>query len=193
MMLFQWFKHKSRRQAIAQGLYQAALAQSRCPDFYAKLGVADTTDGHFDMLSLHISLLINRLNDFGKDGQRQGQALFDAMFRRMELDLREMGVGDLGVPKHMKRMMTAFHGRAKTYHEILKQGDVPVLEAALTRNIFKADGQSIGGAKPLGIYTMAMYGWLGSLPMESLTSGSPLSFPPIEAATAASDDVRRSA
>ena len=193
MMLFQWFKHKSRRQAIAGRLYQAALAQSRHPDFYAKLGVADTTDGHFDMLSLHVFMLINRLNDFGKDGQRQGQALFDAMFRRMELDLREMGVGDLGVPKHMKRMMTAFNGRAKTYHEILKQADAPALQAALTRNIFKADGQSISGAKPLTDYTMAMYDWLSGVTMEALTSDASISFPPVAVATPANNDARRSA
>ena len=84
------------------------MAQSRDPAFYEALGVADSVDGRFDLISLHTILVIERLEQFGKPGRKLAQTLFDTMFVTMDFTLREMGVGDLGVPKHMQKMMKAF-------------------------------------------------------------------------------------
>ncbi len=180
VMIFQWLKHKSLRRQAAEGLYQAALRQSRCPDFYTQLGVPDTTDGHFNLLCLHIALFIDRLNEGGRDGRAQGQALFDAMFRRMELDLREMGVGDLGVPKHMKRMMKAFNGRAHAYRNAMISGDDAALCDAIARNVYHLDGAQGENADVVAMagYVRTMRQMLQSSTMDDCISAK-LSFPAI--------------
>jgi cytochrome b pre-mRNA-processing protein 3 len=68
----------------------------------------------------------------------------------MDDNFREMGVGDLKVPKEMRRIGEAFYGRAKTYDRALDDGDSPALTAALERNVF-------GGAQPLGARRLATY------------------------------------
>ena len=117
------------RQKAAHRLYQACMTESRNPVFYQDYGVPDTLDGRFDLLSLFVALVMNRLKAEGRDGAKLSQSLFDEMFLNVELSCREMGIGDLSVPRHMKRMMAAFNGRLMAYgeHEV---GD------ALRRNLF---------------------------------------------------------
>lgn len=152
-MLFQWIKRKALRRKQARELYQAALIQSRDPAFYDTFGVADTMDGRFDLLCLHIILLIERVNQFGAEGRRLGQAVFDAMFKRMDLDLREMGIGDLGVPKHMQKMMKAFNGRRQAYDAALQSGNAAMLELAIARNVYRIEGEAV----PSGVDAIANY------------------------------------
>src|SRR3712207_4914377 len=121
-------------------LYGAAVAAARDPWFFgAAVGVPDTLDGRFDLVGLHAGLLIRRLHrDPDPRGAEAAQAVFDAMFADMDLNLREMGVGDLSVPKRMKRMWEAFHGRARAYEAALDAGDRAALETALARNVWRA-------------------------------------------------------
>ncbi|MEM8833425.1 MAG: ubiquinol-cytochrome C chaperone family protein, partial [Pseudomonadota bacterium] len=104
-----YFTKKKHRKERARELYAAAVDQSRHPVFYEKLGVPDSVDGRFDMIALHCSILMLRLNRAGEN--KLSQSLFDVFFKTMDRSLREMGVGDLSVPKHMKRMMKGFNGR----------------------------------------------------------------------------------
>lgn len=121
----------------ANKLYDIVLAQSRNPVFYEYFGVPDTVDGRFEMIALHGGLLVDRLcqADTGKRGQKLAQAFFDSMFRNIDWSVREMGIGDLSVPRHMKRMMTAFKGRAFAYGESAKSGR-GCLVHALKRNVY---------------------------------------------------------
>ncbi len=177
-MIYQWFKQKSDRKAIADILYQVALAQSRRLEFYEQLGIADTVDGRFDLLLLHVFLIIGRLGEFGKEGVKQGQSLFDSMFRRMELDLREMGVGDLGVPKHMARMMKAFNGRAHVYQASLTTMDVAGLEEAIARNIYRGQlqGDVAANISAMADYTFRLNAVLRETDFDSLKGGN-IAFP----------------
>jgi cytochrome b pre-mRNA-processing protein 3 len=126
-----------KRQETAEKLYQAALAQARHPYFYADHGVPDTVTGRFEMTVLHAFLVWNRLRAEGPKGRKLAQALFDVMFIDMERALRLIGVGDLSVPHHMKRMMRGFKGRALAYRDGLENPDDPeVLLSALSRNLF---------------------------------------------------------
>lgn len=111
---------KQKRQGVAdvretaRHLYGLALGQVQKVFFYEKCGVPDTFDGRFDLLLLHIFIILHRL--IGKSGHEGlSQALFDVMFRDMDQTLREMGIGDMGVPKHMRKMMKAFNGRMHAY------------------------------------------------------------------------------
>ncbi len=126
-------------------LYVAAVEAARQPYFYAKLGVPDTLDGRFDMVGLYAYLLIRRLSS-EPAGQKVAQALFDAMFNDMDLNLREMGVGDLSVGKKVKVMWEAFHGRANAYSEALKSGPAE-LAVALERNVWPGENRTDSAAR----------------------------------------------
>lgn len=128
------FYGKTRRNA-AINLYNQAVRQARRPLFYAELGAPDTIDGRFDLIALHVFLILRRLR--GEcSGRATAQALFDHMFVDMDKSLREQGVGDLSVPRHVRRMMNAFHGRCLAYNEGLDSHDPGKLVAAIERNIY---------------------------------------------------------
>ncbi|WP_270939389.1 ubiquinol-cytochrome C chaperone family protein, partial [Falsiroseomonas oryzae] len=126
-------------------LYGAAVAAARQPVFFEALGVPDTLDGRFDLVSLHAGLLVCRISrDDDPRAKDLAQAVFDAMFADMDVNLREMGVGDLAVGKRVKRMWEAFHGRATAYDAALRAGDLAGLAEALGRNVWR--GEAPAGA-----------------------------------------------
>lgn len=129
--MFQWFITNRNYRAQAKKLYQQAVVQSRRPDFYTAYAVPDTFDGRFEMLCLHVDLIMRHL-----DNTKLKQVLFNVMFRDMDRSLREAGVGDLAVPKHMKRMMRALKGRCFYYDEALQAADKEKLKSALRRNAY---------------------------------------------------------
>ena len=131
----------------AAAAYAQLVEQSRQPDFYRHCGVPDTLDGRFDMLVLHAFIVLDRLAGQGKREEVFAQALFDHLFADMDVNLREMGVGDLSVGKKVKQMAEAFYGRAQAYRDGLAASGGAVLEAALRRNLFRSttpDGAQIG-------------------------------------------------
>lgn len=138
MGLLALFRRKPHERAGFE-LYGAAVAAARNPWFFGPLGIPDTLDGRFDVVGLHVALLIRRLrNDPDPRGAALAQAVFDAMFADMDLNLREMGVGDLTVGKRVKRMWEAFHGRCRAYEAALDDGDGTTLATALDRNVWRA-------------------------------------------------------
>lgn len=133
-----WSLFKPRpKNKTAIRLYDHAVKAARDPRFYTDLGVPDTLDGRFEMIALHVFTLIFRLkNETGvhqKDAGSLAQALFDVMFCDMDRSLREMGVGDLGVPRRVKAMMRAMNGRCHAYTRAMGAGD---LASALRRNVY---------------------------------------------------------
>lgn len=118
-------------------LYAVLMARVRAPIFYTEKGVPDTFDGRFDLLLLHLFLVMERLlQEEGGDYADFNQALFDVVFADMDQTLRERGIGDMGVPKHMRRMMTAFNGRMHAYHTAFGVGEDQDITDALRRNLF---------------------------------------------------------
>lgn len=109
---------------------------SRDPRYYEECGVPDTIDGHFDMLVWHVALVMKRFQSEGQWGEDASQVLFDVMFVNIDRNLREAGIGDLGVPRHMRRMMKGFNGRALHYRDALENNDMSALDDSVRRNIF---------------------------------------------------------
>ena len=102
-----------RRPDTISTLYGMIVAQARMPCFYREYAVADTVNGRFDLLVLHLP---RSSTAWREPALRElGQALFDRFCRDMDDNLREMGVGDLTVPKEMRRIADAFYGRSQAY------------------------------------------------------------------------------
>ncbi|WP_293867884.1 ubiquinol-cytochrome C chaperone family protein [uncultured Alsobacter sp.] len=145
-MIFNLFRRRGNA-AIVDGLYLAVAEASRRPAFYAGWGVPDTVEGRFEMLTLHVVLLLRRLKALPPPAGDLAQDLVDAVFAQFDRALRELGVGDLTVPKRMKTMASAFYGRAKAYEDAF--ADDGELAAALARNLF-------GPAEPAARGTVAV-------------------------------------
>lgn len=122
--------------ATIQALYGVIVAQARLPSFYLRYGVPDTVDGRFDLIVLHLFLLGERMA--GESGKAQAlmPALFDRFCVDLDHNLREMGVGDLTVPRRMKSYAEAFYGRREAYRKALAANDRAALSSALARNVF---------------------------------------------------------
>lgn len=138
-MILRPFRHAAEARTIAS-LYGMIVAQARQPAFYAVYGVPDTVQGRFDLIVLHLVLLLRRLEQTGERGRLYGQRLFDAFCRDLDGNLREMGIGDLAVPKRMQRYGEAFYGRQAAYLAALDSPDPEVFENALARNILEGGG-----------------------------------------------------
>ena len=128
------FGRKNPHEAAAAALYRRTAEQARAPELFEACGIPDTLDGRFDALALHAALVIDRLRR-EPDGEAMAQAFFDAMFRHLDLTLREIGVQDLGVGRRIKIMAEGFHGRALAYREALAGGGEPLADV-LRRNAY---------------------------------------------------------
>ncbi|MCB1562139.1 MAG: ubiquinol-cytochrome C chaperone family protein [Alphaproteobacteria bacterium] len=132
--MFALLKRKNPYEQSARALYAAILEHIRQPSFYEGGGVPDTLDGRFELLLLHVFFVLDPLADeAGGNKNGLGQALFDVIFADMDQGLRESGIGDMGIPKHMRRMMRAFNGRMHAYREAMHGSD---MQAALRRNLY---------------------------------------------------------
>lgn len=153
-------------------LYGAAVAAARHPYFFDRLGAPDSLDGRFDLVGLHVALLIHRLRrDADPRGAALAQAVFDAMFADMDVNLREMGVGDLAVGKRVRRMWEAFHGRAQAYEAALEAADADAFAAALQRNVWRSEGEASPAARRLAGHARATAAALAAQPLAPLLRG----------------------
>ena len=138
-MILRPFRRSLNAGTIAS-LYGAIVAQARLPVFYVEFGVPDTLEGRFDLLVLHLVLVLRRLSQGGERGREFGQQLFNAFCRDLDGNLREMGVGDLTVPKRMRGFGEAFYGRQAAYLAALDADDPAAFENTLSRNILQVEG-----------------------------------------------------
>jgi cytochrome b pre-mRNA-processing protein 3 len=150
--MFWPFNHFRKPPAPPRGtieaIYGMIVTQAREPLFYRDLGVPDTVNGRFDLLVLHLWMILRRLKSMeGASGT--SQALFDRFCDDMDANLREMGVGDLTVPKRMQAFGEAFYGRTAAYDRALIAGQEPLAQA-LCKNIL--NGQDIESARGLARY-----------------------------------------
>jgi cytochrome b pre-mRNA-processing protein 3 len=131
------------------------VTQAREPlfyqDLYPGLGVPDTVNGRFDLLLAHLWMVLRRLRQ-AEGGKDAAQALFDHFCADMDANLREMGVGDLAVPKRMQAFGEAFYGRSAAYDLALSDGTEALAEA-FCKNIL--GGKGIDGARGLAAYAQA--------------------------------------
>jgi cytochrome b pre-mRNA-processing protein 3 len=178
-MILSAFRRSDHNRNI-QGLYGAIVAQARSPVFYLHLRVPDSVEGRFELIVLHLVLVLRRLGaeeaaalahqPVPGPGSAVGQRLFDAFCRDLDDNLREMGVGDLAVPRRMRQFGEAFYGRQAAYAAALGAADPQELKKALARNILSkvAAGEK---AVALARYVRAAATQLATQPEDALTAG----------------------
>lgn len=175
-------RRRNAHEAAGSRLYSAAVAAARDPYLYRVMEVADTLDGRFDLLCLYVALLIRRVQREPEPGPALAQAVFDAMFRDMDANLRELGVGDLSVGRHVRSMWEALQGRAIAYTGALDAGDRAALEASIARNVWRGAGAPTGAAAALARLARAQAACLDGQRLTALAAGETWFLPAEEAA-----------
>lgn len=168
-MILNLFRKNTATEPV-YAVYSAIVAQSRQPRFYADWLVPDTVTGRFDMISLHLALLFRRLRAEAGERKDFSQAVFDLFFKDMDRSLREMGVGDLGVPKKIQKMGSIFFGLLAALNEAMDRNDAAALEAVLARNIF--DGAAGPHVRALADYLITEDRALAAQPVAAITGGA---------------------
>ena len=102
MFLDRWLKPRPAKVAGSK-LYASAVGQARSAIFYRDHGVRDSMEGRFELFSLHVILLIERLKGQGDAAAETSQAVFDAYVKGLDDAFREIGVSDTSVGKKMKK------------------------------------------------------------------------------------------
>ena len=168
------FNHFRKPQRVTiEAIYGMIVTQAREPSFYRDLGIPDTVNGRFDLLVLHLWMVLWRVRTTERAANAP-QALFDRFCDDMDANLREMGVGDLIVPKRMQAFGEAFYGRAKAYDVALASGGEP-LARALCKNVLNGEGME--KARRLATYVETATASLAGLD-EATLLGAEWTFPP---------------
>lgn len=160
---------RPRPAKVAGGeLYLQAAAQARRPALYLAMRVPDTREGRFELYTLHVILLADRLKGQGEQAAETSQAVFDAYVRGLDDAFRELGVGDLSVGKKVKKLGQAFYGRLKAYDGAFAAlPSRQELEAVIGRTI----GEE-ADARALADYVLTARDHLAAQPLDQLLSGS---------------------
>lgn len=135
------------RRKHAESLLAALMERARRPEFFGPLGVADTMDGRFDLVTLHAWLVLKRLEAQG--ARDLAQDITDRLFIGFDEALRDLGVGDLGLGPRMKKFANAFYGRMQAYGAARSESD---LADAILRNVYRGDEACAERAAKLAAY-----------------------------------------
>ncbi len=151
-------------------LYTAAVQAARDPYIFETLRVPDTLDGRFDVIGLYVFLVVHRLHAESKVGKDLAQAIFDAMFSDMDINLREIGVSDMRIGKRVRAMWEAFNGRSAAYAAAVDAGDMAALTEAVARNVWRGEApEDAAGALAALVLDQAAH--LRTQPLSALAAG----------------------
>ncbi len=168
--MLQWLRKRTEAGRRAGELYGSVVTAARQPDFYGVVGVQDTPEGRFELVALHLFLAIESLSGPGSEDLRQ--RLIEVFVTDMDDCMREMGVGDLAVPKKVKRAAAAFYERATAYRRALAGADAAATAERLQHYIFaNTPSQRTGGSEALAHYVHEAASALAAQSFEGWVSG----------------------
>lgn len=140
--MFGWFG-QSRDKAAARALYESALEAARAPVLFSAYGAPDTLEGRFEMLALHLALLLDRLSKAEPSARRLSQPLTEHFVVAMDDAMRDFGIGDLKVPQKVKKAAAALYDRHKAYAAATRaEGPVAAWQAALAEQLTHLAGHT---------------------------------------------------
>lgn len=173
-MITRLLRRGGERRRTVESLHVAISEAARKPALYTGLGVPDTVEGRFECLCLHAVLVLRRLDALPAPAADVAQDLVDSLFRQLDASLRELGVGDLSVSKRMKKLASAFYGRASAYGTALDAGDREGLARGLARNVL---GEEAADAGALAAYVAAADAALAPCDLDAVLAGPPFPDP----------------
>ena len=165
--LFQRLFARSDPKDAMQPLYQAIVREGRKPHWYMGGQVPDTMDGRFDMIVAILAQVLIRLEALG--ATQESVWLTELFVDDMDGQLRQEGVGDVGVGKHIGRMVSALGGRLSAYKAALV-GDADLREA-LERNLYRGLAPATDAVTHVEARLRSRWASLSALPLDALMAG----------------------
>lgn len=151
----------------APHLYAAIVATGRAPHWYVQGAVPDTIDGRFDMIAAVLAFVLLRLEG-EPEAVAPSTALAECFIEDMDGQLRELGIGDIVVGKHMGKMMGMIGGRLGAYREGLASDG---LRDALVRNLYRGKAPSEAGLAHVESELRALRDRLAATPTPAILAG----------------------
>lgn len=134
--MFDWLTGRSQSGAKARDLYGAVVAQARDPGFYLAFGAPDTPEGRFELVALHLSLLVERLGAPDLADEELRRATVEAFVADMDDNMREWGIGDPSVRRRVRRAAAGLQDRVLAYRAALAEPGDAALCAILGRTVY---------------------------------------------------------
>jgi cytochrome b pre-mRNA-processing protein 3 len=176
-LVLDWLRTRSRKRRTAHDLYGSIVARSRSPAFYADLAVPDSVMGRLELIILHLALLIERLQADGDAGAGLAQEVAEAFVRDMDDSIREIGIGDMGVPRRVKQAAGALYERRREIAAVVAEhsGDPDTLRDAMTaflgRVVWAGGPIDRNGARRLAEYVLELRSVFAANPFAALSEG----------------------
>lgn len=170
-MIFGFLRKNNVNRAIVERQYGILTTAARQEAFYLSADVPDTVMGRFEMLSVMMILYFRRSRAAGAIVTGIAQEIVDAFFQDLDHSIRELGIGDQGVPKRMKKLASMFYGRVDSYGKALDAGDSKALGEALMRNFHPENPGGILSMQRLADYMMEADRLLTNTPVIVLEKG----------------------
>ena len=170
-MIFSLFRKKNNNRAIVEQQYAALTNGARQTFFYSDLGVPDSVMGRLEMISAILIVYFRRTSKASVGVQQISQEIVDAFFQDVDHSIRELGVGDLSVPKRMKKLAGRFYGRMESYSEALNAKDKVKLTEALKRNFHPLSLELAPDMSGLAEYLLFAEAQLADVSDDTLLSG----------------------
>jgi cytochrome b pre-mRNA-processing protein 3 len=175
-------KAHSEMRRKAGGIYGVIVTQARQRNFYARVGVPDTPSGRYELVVLHLFLVLERLRT-GLDATHPlPRMLVEAFIADMDDSLRELATGDLTVPKKVRKAATGLYERSMSYRAGLAANDVDALAAVMLEHVFAGERRCEGGLA-LAAYLREASAALDATQAERIVDGH-IGFPPAPVAFA---------
>jgi len=152
--MLHWFRRRAETASTAEKFYGSVVAAARNPAFYKDMGVPDTPEGRFELVALHLFLLLEGMKGQNLADPELAQRTIETFVTDMDDCMREMGVGDMAVAKKVKRAAAAFYERASVYRAGLAAPGTS-LEDGLGKYVFAEDAAASEGIARLARYARA--------------------------------------
>ncbi len=178
--MFRWFAGRAARKEAAEKIYDAIVAQSRNPGFYIRCSVPDTLSGRFDMLVIHMFVVLQILKLGGREGQLLAQEIVEAFIREMDTMVRDLGVSDRNVPKEVRKIAQLFYGQLLAYSTALQRNNMKALGTEISKSFQEGDGsvdQAIA-SDSIALYIKQSIKNIQEMPLNMLLQGN-IRFPEI--------------
>jgi cytochrome b pre-mRNA-processing protein 3 len=175
--MFGWLTTKSPTKNAAETLYGEIVSAARAPEFYRDLGVPDTVEGRFEMIAFHLVLVVDRLGQHGSVGAAMARDLNETCITDLDDNMREIGIGDLSVPRKVKKAAAALFDRHRDVMTALADQNSETLEALIQRDVGQLP-TATGTASPstLNVHALArhivkLHAHILSTPPDALLDG----------------------
>ncbi len=168
--MLNWLSRRAKRKRNAHDIYGSIVTLSRSPALYTELAVPDTLEARFEVLMLHVFLFVGRIQNDEEDARPLAQEVVDLFFADLDTTSRELGVGDMVVPKKMRNLAGVYHERMTQYGSALKADDRSDLSKEFKQIVYHDDESAERHAAMLSDYAWNLMQELSGTPLGKLSS-----------------------